>query len=143
MRVSNSFQVSINNQNNRVPEAGMRVISILLATLVIVGCGAGNGKAPVATKVSTVVLPPAITALAPISTPSNSAPFLLTINGSNFGTDSIVFWNNVPHTANVISSRQLLVALNSNDLMSSGLVPVFVRSAGLNSNTMDFVLTIQ
>jgi len=43
----------------------------------------------------------------------------------------------------VVTSKQLLVTLTDTDLTNFGLVPVFVRTGGLNSNTVDFDVTAQ
>jgi hypothetical protein len=121
----------------------MRFTGLLLAALVMIGCGAGRGNNDLGIKLAVPPVPPVIMELAPSTVRVNSVPFNMTVNGANFGTDSIVFWNNVPHTATVISSKQLMFPLTVVDLSTFGLVPVFVRSAGLNSNTVDFDVTAQ
>ena len=121
----------------------MRFTGLLLAALVTIGCGAGPGRQDLTPKLAVPPLPPTIMELAPNTVPVNSVPFVITINGANFGTDSLVFWNGVPHTPTVVTSKQLTVRLTQNDLNIFGLVPVFVRSAGLNSNTVDFDVTAQ
>jgi hypothetical protein len=81
--------------------------------------------------------------LSPESTPVNSVPFTMTINGSNFGTDATVFWaGNAQHTV-FITPSQLMVSITPTDLQFTGLVQVYVRSGGLNSNTVDFNVTAQ
>jgi IPT/TIG domain len=121
----------------------MRSIVLRLAVLVMIGCGAGSGNRDPGIKLAVPPLPPAIAELAPNSVRVNSVPFIMTVNGVNFGTDSIVFWNGVPHTTTVVTSKQLMVALPDTDLNIFGLVPLFVRTAGLNSNTVDFDVTAQ
>ena len=121
----------------------MRIITVLLAVLIATGCGAGNGKRPLGAMFSTAVVAPTITTVSPTSVPVNSVPFTMTINGSNFGTDAIVFWNGIPQKTTVITPQQLMVAITGADLTDSGLVPIFVRTAGQNSNTVDVVVTMQ
>lgn len=121
----------------------MRFTSLLLALLVSIGCGAGSGNHDPSAKFTTGFFPPSITELSPSSVPVGSVPFTMTVNGVNFGTDSIVFWNGTPHNAIVVTSKQLLVNLTDTDLTHFGLVPVFVRTGGLNSNTVDFDVTAQ
>jgi hypothetical protein len=121
----------------------MRVISLLLAVLFASGCGAGNGKRPLGAMFSSAVIVPAITALSPTSVPVNSVPFTMTINGTNFGTDAVVFWNGIPQKTTVITPQQLMVAVTDADLTDSGLVRIFVRTGGQNSNTVDFDVTMQ
>lgn len=62
---------------------------------------------------------------------------------SNFGPDAVVFWNEVPQSTRFLSSQQLQVAVTEADLMQFGLAHIFVRTGGLNSNTVDFDVTAQ
>ncbi|HXZ33667.1 MAG TPA: IPT/TIG domain-containing protein [Terriglobales bacterium] len=115
----------------------------LLVTLISLGCGnAVKGSDP-KTTVNTVVLAPSITELSPAATPVNSVPFMMTVNGGNFGTASVVFWNGVPQHTTFITPNQLVVSLTPEDLQFTGLVKVYVLSGGLNSNTVDFNVTPQ
>lgn len=118
----------------------MRLISLLLVGFFLTGCGTGHGGDPQFSKTSGL-LAPSITELVPNNVPANSPPFTLTVNGTNFGTDATVFWNGNPHTTSVVSNNQLTTILTQTDLMFVGLAHVFVRTGGLNSNTVDFNVT--
>lgn len=120
----------------------MRYVPLLLASLVMIGCGSASNKTDPPQMV-TVFAPPAITELSPTSVPVNSVPFVLTVNGTNFGTDAVVFWNGVAQHTVFITSSQLMVSLTETDLDFTGLVPVYVRTLGQNSNTVDFDVTAQ
>lgn len=85
----------------------MRSASLLLIIALTAGCGA-SGHDPKAT-FGNRFNPPALTTLDPSTVPENSTPFVLTVNGNNFTTDAIVFWNRVPHTARFVSPTQLQV----------------------------------
>jgi len=87
--------------------------------------------------------PPSITMLTPGSVPVNSVPFTMTINGTNFLTDAVVFWQGSPQSTLYITSNQLMVKVTDADLMFMGMVPVYVRTGGQNSNTVDFEVTAQ
>jgi len=121
----------------------MRYVPLLLASLIMMGCGSGSMSKTDPPRLVSVFAPPAITELSPTSVPVNSVPFMLTINGSNFGTDAVVFWNGVAQHTVFITSGQLLVSLTATDLDFTGLVPVYVRTLGQNSNTVDFDVTAQ
>jgi IPT/TIG domain len=121
----------------------MRFTMILLAALMAAGCGAGNGRPPAGAKFSSTISQPSITALFPISTPVNSVPFTLTVNGTGFGTDAIVFWNGLAQQTRVITSKQLVATITPADLTVVGVIPVFVRTSGQNSNTVDFAVNAQ
>jgi hypothetical protein len=123
-------------------EAVMRYLPLLLASLVMIGCGSGSkGSDP--RPLSVVPAPPSIVELSPPSTPVNSVPFFMTVNGSNFGTDATVFWNGVAQHTIFVTSNQLMVSITPTDVQFTGLVQVFVRSGGLNSNTFGFNVTPQ
>jgi hypothetical protein len=81
--------------------------------------------------------------LSPPSVPVNSVPFTLTVNGSNFGTDAILFWNGAAQHTIFVTSNQLMVAVTPEDLDFTGAVPLYVRTLGQNSNTVDFEVTPQ
>jgi hypothetical protein len=118
-------------------------MALLLATLVMIGCGNGSMSKTDPPRLGTVFAPPAITELSPTSVPVDSVPFTLTVNGSNFGTDALVFWNGVAQRTIFVTSNQLMVAVTAEDLQFTGLAPLYVRTGGQNSNTVDFNVTAQ
>ena len=120
----------------------MRYSVILLLSLFCVGCGSPAGKNDPRFVAGSFIVP-AISSLAPASVPVDSVPFTLTVNGSDFGTDAIVFWNGAPLNTMFISPKQLIAQLQPTNLQFAGLVPVYVRTQGFNSNTVDFRVTIQ
>jgi hypothetical protein len=81
--------------------------------------------------------------LTPGSVPVDSVPFIMTVNGSNFNTDAIAFWQGVPQSTVFVTSNQLMVRVTDVDLMFTGFVPIYVRTAGQTSNTVDFSVTPQ
>jgi IPT/TIG domain len=122
-------------------EVIMRYIGLLLASLLAVGCGSpAKGTDP--HSLVNVLNPPSIMALSPDSVPVNSVPFIVTVNGSNFGGDAVVWWNGAPLSTRFVTSNQLMGVLTSTDLMFAGQIPVYVRTTGLNSNTVVFNLTV-
>jgi hypothetical protein len=121
----------------------MRFTSVILACLLAVGCGAGSGNNPHALKIIRASSPLSITELVPNSAPVNSIPFAFTINGTNFLPDAVVIWNGTPLSTTFVSSNQLVALLAATDLMNVGLIRVYVRTGGLNSNTVDFNVTGQ
>ena len=110
-----------------------------LALVLSVGCGTSTHDPKGA--FGTSFTPPALNALDPNTVPVNSTPFVLTLNGHNFGGDAIVFWNNVPHMARFVSSTELQVSITADDLTTFGQIQVYVRTAGMTSNTVDFNVT--
>ncbi|HWO34234.1 MAG TPA: IPT/TIG domain-containing protein [Candidatus Acidoferrum sp.] len=115
---------------------------LLLVSLFAIGCGTTRPASGDPFKMF-VVSVPSITTLTPNSVPVNSVPFAMTINGSNFGTDAVVFWHGTPQSTFVVTSSQLMFNVTNADLMFTGLVPIYVRTGGQNSNTVDFDVTPQ
>jgi hypothetical protein len=118
---------------------------LLLVALVCVGCGTSDppAKNDPRHSVSAPVIQPAITTLTPNSVPVNSVPFTMTVNGSDFERDAVVYFNGAPLNTTFITSKQVVAQLTSANLMFAGLTPVYVRTQGFNSNTVDFDVTIQ
>jgi IPT/TIG domain len=116
----------------------MRYIGLLLVSLLTIGCGNHDPLS-----LSSTFAPPSITTLAPESVPVNSVPFTMTINGSNFGTDALVFWHGTPQFTIFVTPNQLMARVTDTDLLFAGLVPIYVRTGGLNSNTVNFNVTVQ
>ena len=120
----------------------MRYSVLLLITLFCIGCGSPAAKNDPRFVAGTIVVP-TISSLAPASVPVDSVPFTLTVNGSEFSTDAVVFWNGTALDTRFISSTQLIAQLQPVNLQFAGLVPIYVRTQGSNSNTVDFDVTIQ
>ena len=116
----------------------MRLACILLMSLFTLACGAGSADPRHGLRAGFVFTPPSIAALSPSSVPLNSAPFTMTVTGTNFGTDAVVFWSGAAQQTTVVSSSQLLVSVTETDLLFTGLAHIFVRTGGMNSNTVDF-----
>ncbi len=121
----------------------MRYFGLLLVTLLTVSCGNSASSGNHDPLVMTTLSPPSIMTLTPTSVPVNSVPFIMTINGGNFGTDAVVFWQGVPQSTVFVTSNQLMVRVTDTDLMFMGLVPIYVRTGGMNSNTVDFDVAAQ
>jgi hypothetical protein len=117
------------------------ILAFFIVTITV-GCGtpshnpmAANGPLRVFTS-----SPPSIAALSPDNAPANSVPFTMEVDGANFDSDAIVFWNGNPLFTRSVNSQQLFADLRSTNLMLPGMVQVYVRTGGLNSNTVEFNL---
>jgi hypothetical protein len=117
----------------------MRYIGLLLATLFAIGCGTGAGSDP--QKIAGALTPPSIMAFTPSDVPVNSVPFTMMVKGTNFGTDAVAFWHGTPQFTTFVSSTQIMVNITQDDLTFSGAVPIYVRTGGMNSNTVNFNVT--
>lgn len=84
--------------------------------------------------------PPSITSISPTTTAVGSAAFTLTVNGSDFGSDSVVNFNGQALSTMVVSANQLTASVPANAVASTGTVPVTVTSGGVTSNSVDFTI---
>jgi len=103
-------------------------------TLISVGCGYGshnymNGNGM-----------PAITQLSPSITTAGGAAFSLTVDGSGFGTDTVVYWGTMTRGTTYESSTRVTANITAADIMNAGSVQVYVHSGGANSNAMTFTI---
>jgi hypothetical protein len=66
--------------------------------------------------------------------------FVLTINGTGFGTSSQVYWNGISHNSTYVTANQLTAMITASDIAQAGTIPVYVHSNGVNSNTVSFTI---
>jgi hypothetical protein len=105
----------------------VKKIFIVMLTLSSFGCGYG-------TKMSTPASPgtiPAISQLAPNSATSGSPGFVLTVNGSNFASNSVINWNSTAQTTTFVSSGQLITNIPAAAVATSGTAIVTVTNPGV------------
>lgn len=78
---------------------------------------------------STQVYPaPAVASLSPATAQNGDAPFVITVNGSNFGPLSLVNWNGAARGTTFVSSTQLKATIPAADLALAGTVQVTVST---------------
>ena len=109
----------------------MKFISILLLTLMTLGCGYGsmNNYMNGASRV---------TMLAPASASAGGGGFMLTVNGSGFSMNSVVYWNSTPMTTTFVTGNQVVATIPGLEVASRGTARVYVLSNGMTSNTVNF-----
>lgn len=107
---------------------------LLTLTLFAAGCGygshynGGNGTAP------------GITSLNPTMANAGDPAFTLAVNGTGFGTDSVVYWNGAALPSSYGTGSQVTAQVSGADVMNAGVFPVYVHSGGKNSNMMNFTV---
>jgi hypothetical protein len=69
---------------------------------------------------------PTLTSISPTSVTAGAAAFTLTVNGTNFDSNSVVEWNAVGLTTTYVSATQLTAAVPATDVTTVGTVPVTV-----------------
>jgi len=86
----------------------------------------------------TINPPPAITSISPTSATAGGAAFTLTVNGSNFGGDSVVNFSGTALTTTVVNANQLTATVPANLITTAGTVSVTVTSGGVTSTPVNF-----
>ena len=110
----------------------------LLGSLLTANCGGYGSKSN--NMMTNPGVGPAITQLMPNTAMSGGPAFMLTVNGSNFGTDAIVYWSSTVRNTTYISGNQLMAAISASDIAMKATIPVYVRTNGQNSNTVNFMV---
>ena len=72
--------------------------------------------------------PPTLTSLSPSSQAAGSPAFTLTVNGSNFVSNSVVLWNGAPRTTAFVSATQLTAQIPASDITAAGTASVTVEN---------------
>jgi hypothetical protein len=86
---------------------------------------------------------PTLTSLSPTSALAGTASQTLTLNGTNFLSNSTVTYHSVAHTPIFLSSTQLTIALSASDLATGGTYGVAVTNpapGGGTSSTLNFTV---
>jgi len=123
----------------------MKLLSLLLVAIVAafsMGCGgytSGNGTRP-----STM---PTVAMLAPASATAGGEAFMLTVTGSGFAGNSVVYWNSAVLTTTFTSAQELTAEIPATDIANAGTASLYVKNpgtgiyaSGVNSNTVSFTI---
>jgi hypothetical protein len=84
--------------------------------------------------------PPMISMLSPSTVIAGTSALAMTVNGSNFGSDAVVYWNAQPMGTMFVSANQVVASIPASDVATVATVPVYVRTGGVNSNIMNFTV---
>ena len=105
----------------------MKSVNITLLTTLIaltLACGYSSKPAP-----ATAGTMPTITQLNPDSATAGAPAFMLTVNGSNFGTKAVVNWNGTAQSATTyVSGKQLTVSIPASLVMTAGTAQITVTN---------------
>jgi hypothetical protein len=88
----------------------------------------------------TVVPAPAIASISPSAATAGGPAFTLTVNGSGFGSDAVVQWNQTALATSVISANQLTAPVLASLIAAVGTVQITVLSGGVASNAVTFTI---
>ena len=105
----------------------MKMISVLLLTLLWLGCG---GYSAPSTPMPTAGVVPVIMQLVPNTAKAGDPPFMLTINGSSFNSDATINWSGSKQTTTFMTANQLTTAIPASAIATSATVAVTVTNPG-------------
>lgn len=78
---------------------------------------------------------PSITSVLPSNVAAGANQFLLTVNGNDFGPESVVSWNGSSRVTKFMNSHQLVVAITATDIAQAGTVLIFVFNPQVGGTT--------
>lgn len=107
----------------------------VLFTILMLGCGYGSNYNNMNPPPGTT---PNISQLSPNSVSAGGSAFVLTVNGTGFGMNAMVYWNSTAHDATYVTGNQITANISVADIANPGTAQVYVHSNGRNSNTMIF-----
>jgi hypothetical protein len=103
--------------------------TVFLAGLLAVSLACSYSKP--ATTPPTAGTMPTISELAPPNITHGSQAFVLTVNGTDFSSDAIIYWNGMAETTTVVSpGTQLMTTIPATDAATPGTVAVTVTNPG-------------
>ena len=122
----------------------LRVFLLVTFTICAVGCGYSSHNGMMASS------GPAMSQLMPKQAVAGGPEFTLTVNGSNFVSGTVVYWNGAAQTTRFVTSTQITAPITASKVADAATVSVYVRNpggtgmyssqSGQNSNTMDFTV---
>lgn len=105
--------------------------------------GGGYSNPPLSFDIRNPLPPPLLTMMSIGGCRAGSPSFELTVNGSNFGANSVVRWNGSDRTTTFVSNSLLRARIPAGDVGSAGTANVTVFTAapgGGTSNALPFVI---
>jgi hypothetical protein len=112
-------------------------IAVLLTALTVftVGCGYGSNYSG-----NMVAGAPNIMQLAPNAVAAGTQGLQLTVDGSGFASNAVVFWAGMAQPTTFITANQLMATIPASQIAFPATIQVYVRSNNRNSNAMNFMV---
>lgn len=103
-------------------------------TLLVAGCGYGSST------MSTGPNAPNISQLNPNPVIHGASTFTLTVEGTNFAQNAVVYFNGGPLTTTFDNAAQVTAQVPASDVTNAGMASVYVLSGGQTSNTVSLTI---
>lgn len=114
----------------------MKLACVLLLAALAISCGYGSNYNQNMGPSGTIT----IQQLSPSSASAGGQGFVLTVNGTGFGTSAVVYWNGSQRNSSYVTANQLTAMISASDIAQAGTAQVYVGSNGMNSNTVKFII---
>ncbi len=102
-----------------------------------------NGVASNALPFTVIPPPPTITSLSPSSAAAAGPAFTLTINGTNYVTGAVAYWNATALTTTFVSGGQITAAVPASLIAGVGTATITVKTIGGTSGGATFTIKPQ
>jgi hypothetical protein len=135
--------VSATQLTATVPASDIAVAGTAQVTVFNPAPGGGVSGPQTFTITNPVPTVPTITALSPASAIAGGEGFILTVNGINFVSGSVVRWNGSDRTTTFVSATQLTATILASDIAVAGTAQVTVFNpppGGGTSNSLTFTV---
>jgi hypothetical protein len=136
---------SVTQLTAQIPAADIATAGTATVTVFSPAPGAGLSNAVTFTITEATRPLPRITTINPTSALVGSAAITLTVNGTNFVTDSVVRWNGQARPTTFVNSTQLTAQIPASDLAAAGSAQVSVftpPAGGGESNAVSFAINL-
>ena len=84
---------------------------------------------------------PGITTMSPSSVEASTGSFTLTVDGVNFGNQTVVRWNGADRSTTTVSPTRLTTTISAADIANPGTATITVSSPGGSSDPTSFNIT--
>jgi hypothetical protein len=114
----------------------MKLVWVLLLTVASLGCGYGsmhNYNTMMGTSVQ-------MSQIVPNAVPAGASGVMLTVNGSGFSTNAVVYWSSIPLSTQFVSANQLVANVPASEVAMPITAQVYVASNGMASNMIKFTV---
>jgi len=105
----------------------MKMISVLVLTLLCLGCGGYSSPKAAPPQAGAV---PVITQLVPNTANAGDPGFTLTVNGNTFNSDAVINWNGSKQTTTHMTGSQLTATVPASAIAAAGTIAVTVTNPG-------------
>jgi len=79
---------------------------------------------------------PSVSSISPTSATAGGAGFVLTVNGGNFSSNSVVVWDGSPLTTSFVSSNQLTATISATQIAQPDTAVVYVYNPTSGTQTV-------